>query len=173
MPHTVWRRIANTGGLLLLAASAACARSSATVTPHGPVAKPEIPPPRHGVIPAPSSIELTPASTFAVTPATAIVFEPVDDHVRRIATDLAKLLGSALESTPAVRAASGPPAAGTIHLATRASSASLGDEGYELTIDAAGVRIVAHQPAGLFYGVQTLRQLLPWSIDTKPRGRGR
>ena len=83
----------------------------------------------------------------------------------RIATDLAKLLGSALESAPAVRAASGPPAAGTIHLATRASSASLGDEGYELTIDAAGVRIVAHQPAGLFYGVQTLRQLLPWSIE--------
>ena len=50
-------------------------------------------------------------------------------------------------------------------MATRASSASLGDEGYELTIDATGVRIVAHQPAGLFYGVQTLRQLLPWSIE--------
>jgi hexosaminidase len=41
----------------------------------------------------------------------------------------------------------------------------LGDESYELRIAADGIRIVAQEPAGLFYGVQTLRQLLPWSIE--------
>jgi hexosaminidase len=165
MSHSFWRRIASAGAVLILATSAACARTGTTVTPHGPVAKPIVPPPRHAVIPAPSSIELAPGNSFAITPTTVVVFESADDRVRGIATDLAKLLGSALESAPAVRTASGAPSAGTIHLATRVSSPSLGDEGYELTVAADGVRIVAHQPAGLFYGVQTLRQLLPWSIE--------
>ena len=165
MPSHFWRRIASAAALSILAASAAGARTGTTGTPHGLEARQTVPPPTHGVIPAPSSVELSPGNTFAVTPATAVVFDSSDERVARIASDLSKLLGSALESAPAVRPASGPPAAGTIHLATRASSAALGDEGYELTIAVDGVRIAAHHPAGLFYGVQTLRQLLPWSIE--------
>ena len=41
------------------------------------------------------------------------------------------------------------------------SRADLGDEGYELTVRPAGVRITAPEAAGLFYAGQTLRQLLP------------
>ncbi len=41
-----------------------------------------------------------------------------------------------------------------------ARHASRHPQGYELAIDAAGVHIVASQPAGVFYGVQTLRQIL-------------
>ena len=37
----------------------------------------------------------------------------------------------------------------------------LGEEGYRLTIDAAGVRVVAHREAGLRWAVQTVRQLAP------------
>lgn len=37
----------------------------------------------------------------------------------------------------------------------------LGKEGYSLQSNAGGVKIVAASPAGLFYGGQTLRQLLP------------
>lgn len=40
----------------------------------------------------------------------------------------------------------------------------LGPEGYRLVSDARGVTITAAQPAGLFYGVQTLRQMLPADI---------
>ncbi|MBB6170694.1 hexosaminidase [Nocardiopsis mwathae] len=39
--------------------------------------------------------------------------------------------------------------------------AGLDPEGYRLDIDEAGARIVGHDPAGVFYGAQTLRQLLP------------
>jgi len=43
-------------------------------------------------------------------------------------------------------------------------AAATGKEGYRLVSDAHGVTISAAQPAGLFYGVQTLRQLLPLDI---------
>ncbi|GAA1460818.1 beta-N-acetylhexosaminidase [Nocardiopsis exhalans] len=39
--------------------------------------------------------------------------------------------------------------------------AGLGREGYRLIIDSAGAIVVGNEPAGVFYGVQTLRQLLP------------
>jgi hexosaminidase len=40
-------------------------------------------------------------------------------------------------------------------------AAGLGDEGYELAVTPASIRLVAARPEGLFRGVQTLRQLLP------------
>jgi hexosaminidase len=43
-------------------------------------------------------------------------------------------------------------------------AAATDKEGYRLVSDARGVTISAAQPAGLFYGIQTLRQLLPADI---------
>src|SRR6185369_10889742 len=40
-----------------------------------------------------------------------------------------------------------------------------GEEGYELAISESGVRLSAKRPAGLFYGVQTLLQLMPTIPD--------
>lgn len=44
-------------------------------------------------------------------------------------------------------------------LTTQKADAALGAEGYRLDVNSSGVRIIAPQPNGLFYGVQTLRQL--------------
>jgi hexosaminidase len=49
---------------------------------------------------------------------------------------------------------------GRIRLALDGDGA-LGEEGYKLSISADQVRLSADKPAGLFYGIQTLRQLLP------------
>lgn len=43
----------------------------------------------------------------------------------------------------------------------------LGSEGYVLSVTSGGISIKANQPAGLFYGVQTLLQLLPKEIGSK------
>lgn len=40
-----------------------------------------------------------------------------------------------------------------------------GNEGYEVTISSNRISIKAAQPAGIFYGLQTLRQLLPPSVE--------
>ena len=52
-------------------------------------------------------------------------------------------------------------APGSIFLFSSMADKELGDEGYELTVRTNAVIISAGHPAGLFYAVQTLRQLLP------------
>ncbi len=42
----------------------------------------------------------------------------------------------------------------------------LGSEGYELSVSPEGILLVASDPDGLFWGVQTLRQLLPPQIES-------
>ena len=44
---------------------------------------------------------------------------------------------------------------------------SLGKEGYRLQVNQSGVQILANNPVGLFYGIQTLGQLLPKEIESK------
>ncbi|HLB74476.1 MAG TPA: beta-N-acetylhexosaminidase, partial [Sedimentisphaerales bacterium] len=48
----------------------------------------------------------------------------------------------------------------------------LGEEGYELDISPRRIDLRAAEPAGLFYGIQTLRQLLPSSIFSKTKVEG-
>jgi hexosaminidase len=45
--------------------------------------------------------------------------------------------------------------------------ATIGAEGYQLSVSPKQVLITANKPAGLFYGVQTLLQLLPAAIESK------
>ncbi len=74
---------------------------------------------------------------------------------------LGKLLADAIEQHTKLKlaVAAEDQNLGNIHLQLN-DDASLGAEGYELSIQTDGIRINAHCPAGLFYGVQTFRQIL-------------
>lgn len=57
-------------------------------------------------------------------------------------------------------------ASNTIQLTiNKTTDNSIGDEGYKLFVRPNGISITANKPAGLFYGVQTLLQLLPAAIE--------
>lgn len=54
-----------------------------------------------------------------------------------------------------------------IHLKLNSEYDSLlGDEGYRLSISAKQVDVAANQPAGIFYGLQTFKQLLPANVES-------
>ena len=116
------------------------------------------------LIPWPTSVTVSPTERFPITKDTVIEVSPGQPDLRRIATALADLVQPALEATLDVRESAAASAPGAIRLEI-AAGGSQGEEGYELTIAPTGIRIAAATPAGVFYGVQTLRQLLPWSIE--------
>jgi hexosaminidase len=117
--------------------------------------------PAHSIIPNPSSIEFNLADTFHLGEETRITFGPGDDGAEAIGLFLADLVGNTVETVPEVVEAEGGPRRGDIHLTLQDLPASVGPEGYELTATEEGVTIRAESTAGLFYGVQTLRQMLP------------
>jgi hexosaminidase len=134
------------------------------------VAGPSAPPPggttpMHSVIPLPVSVAIDPAVRFTITDQTVILAETGNDEARRIGGLLSDLIGTATRKPLPVTSAAGPPGPGTIYLGTDAANPSLGTEGYELAVTADRIRIVANAPAGLFYGLQTLRHLMPASIE--------
>jgi hexosaminidase len=143
--------------ILVLAAVAACAPQPAHI---------EVPAPRalqHAIVPVPATIEFMQADSFTLATSAAIIAQG-GAEAERVARYLAALIGTTVESTPRVLTAR-DTSQSIIELAIVAPTAALGNEGYELTVTSERVRIAAATPAGLFYGVQTLRQLLPPAIE--------
>lgn len=118
-------------------------------------------PPR--VVPEPMSIAYA-GDAFVLTDAASIVVDSRDAEVSRTAEQLAALLRPSTGFVIPI-SSGGASVRGAIVLRLSADAAA-GPEGYQLTVSRDSVRITANAPAGLFYGVQTLRQLLPPQIES-------
>src|SRR3954470_6742138 len=111
------------------------------------------------VIPAPVEVRPVIGADFRLGPLTVIRTQPGSPAARAIGDQLARALRPATGyPLPVLPAA--PRVLPTISLLLGAGAARLGTEGYRLHVDRTGVTIRANQPAGLFAGTQTLRQLL-------------
>ena len=99
------------------------------------------------VVPKPVSLDQG-SGAYVVRASTRVSVLPATPETARITAALAGVLG--VDVGPA-------PAPVTLELG---GPSSLGAEGYDLTVTSRAVRIVAHEAAGLFYGMQTIRQLL-------------
>lgn len=114
-------------------------------------------------MPQPASLVANGGDSFVVTRATSIVVDAGNAQAARTAELLAAIIRPSTAFAIPVTTTDAPNSV-TLHL--DASRTSLGDEGYELTSTSSGVRIVAAQNAGLFRGTQTLRQLLPYNVES-------
>ncbi|MFF0447437.1 beta-N-acetylhexosaminidase [Streptomyces sp. NPDC004609] len=119
------------------------------------------------VVPAPASVK--PGGTPYTLTAEAAIRVDDSPEVRRIGDYLAGILrpstGYPLPVTP------GPGADG-IQLRLRPSESALGEEGYRLESSGGTLTVTAREPAGLFHGVQTLRQLLPAAVEKRTAQTG-
>ena len=153
-------RVAHTLIASLALVGTACQTATTTTRPATPA--PVFTGPR--VVPAPASLVAGTGAPFEVTRATVVVVTN-DPEVRAIGEMLAALIRPPTGFPVSVVGDSALPVS-AIRLAL-ADRAALGEEGYELAVTSAGVRLTAHRPAGLFRGIQTIRQLLPAEIESE------
>jgi hexosaminidase len=116
------------------------------------------------LIPLPAFI-LPAEGSFELNRASRILVSPDSEEMLRLGQFLAGHLHRATGFTLPVSFNEGLPSEGVLQLTTQGADPKLGLEGYALTVTPQGVQIVAPQPAGIFYGIQTLRQLLPPELE--------
>lgn len=116
------------------------------------------------LIPKPTSLTVS-DGIFILNDQTKILTDSTDTELTRIAHQLAASLESAVGFSIAVGSDSEPK--GNITLGLR-DDVSLGSEGYVLTVTPDSISISANKPAGIFYGTQTLLQLVPPAPTQQP-----
>lgn len=161
------RRPAVAAALLACAAlSAGCGAHSAPAAagPPGPAEAPSY----ADILPAPVSAVPAPGKDFALAPGTRIY--AASAAAAPVAAYLAGLLRPATGyALPVVTRAPSEPAIG---LTLSGAPAAVGEQGYRLATDPGGIVLSAQSAAGLFDGVQTLRQLLPVAIESAKAVQG-
>ncbi len=153
------------GASLLFSCGNANPIAGATSTvPVTPSATPEAPPTMNYLIPKPQSVKPAPGG-FLLTAATGIHVQSGSEEIAAIGRYLAEKLKPATGYDLAVIPAAGAPGAGNIYITLEGGDPALGEEGYTLAVTPDLIALVAYMPAGLFHGIQTLRQLLPAPIE--------
>jgi hexosaminidase len=126
---------------------------------------------KENVIPQPVSVTAT-GDCFDLTDQTDIYVQGESEEMLRIGQFLADKLNPSTGLAIGVETTAEIPSNGNIFLTLSGDDAELGDEGYELTITDKLVKLTANKPAGLFYGVQTIRQLLPVKVEFATAQKG-
>ena len=126
---------------------------------------------KENIIPKPVSSVAT-GDSFGMTDQTDIYIQSESAELLQVGQFLADKLNPSTGLGLDVKPATQDPSQGNILLALSENDPELGDEGYELTITNELIKLTANKPAGLFYGVQTLRQLLPPRVESSSDEQG-
>ncbi|GAA2337322.1 beta-N-acetylhexosaminidase [Streptomyces kunmingensis] len=154
--------VALLGSLLLVAAGA----GALAVVPAA--AAPAAATPLGQIVPAPARATAG-GSAYKITERTRIRVDDGSRDARRVGDYLAGVLRP---STGYKLPVTDDRAGDGIRLQLDGKAEGIGAEGYRLTSSGRSVTIVAREAAGLFHGVQTLRQQLPAKVEADSRQSG-
>ncbi|MGW1090539.1 beta-N-acetylhexosaminidase [Streptomyces sp. NPDC002596] len=158
------------GSLLLVTAAGISSIGAAPggAAAHSGQASATAPRPLGQIVPAPAEVKAG-GSPYTITAGTKIRVDDDSGEARRIGTYLAGVLRPSTGYALPVTDRGGSDG---IRLRLGPHDSELGAEGYTLKSSHGSVTITARGPAGLFHGVQTLRQLLPADVEKNSRQAG-
>ncbi|MCD6115672.1 family 20 glycosylhydrolase [bacterium] len=123
------------------------------------------------IVPVPKSIKIL-SGKFIISDKFKIMSESDDPGVKYVSDFLENYISRARSAKVPVMGSEEEKENTLILRINKQEEKSLGAEGYELKITPGKIIIRANKPAGLFYGVQTILQLLPaeiWSLNTSKK----
>ncbi len=120
------------------------------------------------IIPWPVSVERS-EGIFQITSSTLVTASNgAQDEARKFIEMLKPAMGYSLP----LKLSGSIDETGVIAFRLDDSRAVLGEEGYQLDVTSGKIMIQAQRPAGLFYGIQTLLQLMPPAIFSETKIEG-
>jgi hexosaminidase len=122
------------------------------------------------LIPKPLAVKAS-GEVFELTRNTGIYYQDQSEEAHKIGQYLAEKLNPSTGFNLQVLSSDQKTRTNFI-LLTLNKHPQLGDEGYALNISKKGITLQANEAAGLFRGVQTLRQLFPVSIEKNSLQKG-
>jgi hexosaminidase len=112
----------------------------------------------------PQPVSLIRGSGYFTLPNDISIIITKNEELKKIAVQLSKQLNTTANTITVKE--DNPQPTKSISLSI-VNDKSIPAEGYRLKVTADGISITAKEPAGIFYGVQTLIQLLPKQIESK------
>ena len=112
----------------------------------------------YNVVPLPKSVVMVKGQPFNLTSATTIVYEGTNPEMKRNARFLSEYIQQSTGIKTTLLDKRDKKAAAIVLVINPKVQ---GDEAYRLTVNNKQITIAASTPAGVFYGIQTLRKSLP------------
>ncbi|WP_345947585.1 family 20 glycosylhydrolase [Mucilaginibacter sp. PAMB04274] len=117
------------------------------------------------IVPAPALVTYN-KGQYVLPKVITIQVNNLSDSVRNVANQLGEKLKRSTGRSYVVKSTMAYQPGSIRLLINKAPTATLGTEGYHLSVTSNGVTITSNKSAGLFYGFQTLMQLFPKEIES-------
>ncbi|WP_326959458.1 family 20 glycosylhydrolase [Amycolatopsis sp. NBC_01286] len=150
------------GRALAVVALLGASTTAAQLAPAASAATPAL----QSIVPVPVSVTAAAGVSFPLVSTTKIVTEAGSAPAKDVGTYLGGVLRSSTGYALPVSDAPASVPADSIALLLSGAPSSVGTQGYQLVSTASSVTVRAQTADGLFAGVQTLRQMLPGSVES-------